>query len=886
MPDWKQQIHAKLVNLKLEPTKESQVVEELSQHLDDLYAELQSRGFSSEDAYSSALQELNQEELSKAIGNAFPQAERNVVYSQDKPAFTNLAQDIRYGFRMLRRNFAFTALAVLALALGIGVDTTIVNIVYAVLLRPLPFKNASDLVVIQSYYLQQHEEPWGAAPADYWDWREQNQVFDEVAMLRGASISWKDSDHPQLINGALVTANYFQTLGVSALLGRTFLPQDESDDTAVAVVSQHFWKQRFGADSEIIGKVFDFDGRPTIVIGVMPSSFRFPRSAEIYLPVKRHSSEMIRRANPYFLAIGDLKSNVSIQNAQSAMKTIAARLAMQYPDTNKDRSVVLISFRNWLVKEVQPALWMLFGAAAFVLLIACANVAALILARATTRQKEIAIRISLGATRRNIVQQVLIESLLLAIAGGIAGLVLAYWSLDAIVAGLGNLQGFPVLGDIRTNSFFLLSGLLVSLLACVLFAFFPGRTFTRRQMFDALRETQSISDRHENRILRRLVMTQISITLVLLAGAGLLLQSFFNLQKVSLGYDPGNLLTMSLSGLSPKYKDEMDRARFYQNVIDTVRRLPGVSDVAITSGLPFGFLSFPFKIEGRPDSKIDTSARFSSISPGYFHAMKSPLLIGREFNNDDQAGKPLVAIINDAMRRHYFASENPIGRHILINYLGTWKQLEIIGVASDIKQEELGALTDPEIFAPFMQVPWLGAVLLIRSPKADSQTFTDAVQRSVWQIDGDQPVSKSQTMMTILSDSINQPRLYTVLLTIFGSVALMLAAIGIYGLMAQAVQRRMHEFGIRVALGARRTDLFRLVFHDVLRITIFGLVTGFVVAILIARSFERLLFGIKPIDVPTFLVAVLIVIGVALCACAIPAQKAADADPMSILRYE
>ncbi|HEX8775372.1 MAG TPA: ABC transporter permease [Pyrinomonadaceae bacterium] len=800
-----------------------------------------------------------------------------------------LWQDVRYGLRMLFKKPGFTVMAVLTLALGIGANTAIFSVVNAILLKELPYREPSRLVWAQTAQEQNGQRQSAAvSPAEFREWKEQSRTFEQLAAFRGDAISLKDAEQPEALAGARVSVNFFQTLGVGPMLGRAFAAEDERPDAPEGVVlSYRLWQRRFGGDPSIVGRTLETIEGPSVVIGVMPPDFKFPSFAEAWVPFSGASSEM-RVRNRYLQVLGRLKAGHTLESAQAEMKTIASRLEAEHPDSNKGWTVQLTPLRERLTGETRPALLVLLGAVGFVLLIACANVANLLLARVATRRREMAIRLALGARRAQLLQQLLIESVLLALLGGAIGLLLAAWGVDLMVGLLPQskeVYQFPnTVGIDRVVLCFTLG---VSVLTGILFGLVPGWQASRPDVNECLKEG-GYSTKGERRqgVRGALVVLEIAVTLILLVGAGLLVQSFVRLRRVELGYDPHGLLTMWISAPFSKYPNDESRARLYREVLEQVKQVPGVEGATLTSGLPFGFLSFPFNIEGEPLPSGDVSVHYSAISAGYFDVLKAPVRAGRAFTERDDAQAPQVAIINEALARRYFGDADPLGRKISISYLGRRVVREVVGVAGNIKQDELGVPTEPEVYVPFQQQPWLGQTLVLRTRHADPLSLRRDVQRAIWTVDKDQPVSRAETVDQMLSELVAEPRLYTLLLGVFAALALSLSAVGIYGVMSYTVTQRTHEIGVRMALGAQAGDILRMIVRQAMAHALLGVSFGVAASLALTRLITSLLFGITATDPLTFVGVSLGLLTVAFMASFIPARRATRVDPMIALRYE
>lgn len=796
-----------------------------------------------------------------------------------------LIRDLRYALRILSKNRAFTMVAVLALGLGIGANTAIFSVVNAVLLRPLPYMDPQRLVSIGSGDKQAPPADFGGvSPADFWDWQQQSQAFEQLVAVSGGGFALTGVEIPETFPGARVSTNLFEALHAKPLLGRTFRPDDgslKSPDTIV--LSYRLWQQRFGGDPSIVGQTLGDTGAE--VIGVMPADFKWPVTAECWIPFSRDSGEMRNRANRYFGVVGLVREDQTLDSATAELQTIADNLAAQYPDTNKNITVAVVPFREALVQSVRPTLLVLLGAVAFVLLIACANVAGILLARAAARHKEIAIRLALGASRWTIIRQLLTESVLLGLSGAAVGLMLALWGVDLLVKLLPPSYAYLRLEDhVRIDGRVLLFTLLTALLTSLLFGLGPAWQSSRPSVSDSLKEGGRTSEGlRQHRTRSALVIAEIALAMVLLVGAGLLIQSFARLRQADLGFDPHNLVGMSINSPIQKYPDEQSRARFIKQFVDAVSDKPGVESVAVSTGLPFPFLNFTFNIEGRPLA-ADASALYDSVSPNYFRTMKVRLLEGREFSDLDNIGTPPVAMINETLARRYFPNEDALGKRISINYLRTRKTPEIVGVVKDVTQGQLGKV-QPQIYVPYQQQPWLSESLIVRA-MGDPEAVKNDVQRVIWSVDKNQPVSRVDSPERALGNSLGEPRLYMTLLGVFAGLALVLAAVGVYGVIAYSVAQRTHEIGIRTALGAQPRDVLALVLGQATKMIVAGVALGAVGAFALTRVLASLLFNVSATDPVTFVSVAALLTGVALLACYVPARRALRVDPMVALRCE
>ena len=801
-----------------------------------------------------------------------------------------IGRDLNFSCRMLLRNPFYALVAVIAIALGIGANTAIFSVVNAVLLRPLPFTNPEQLVEVKTQNLSRESEASsGGSPADFWDWQEQSQRFEQMSAIRGGGETLALGEHLEVFPGASVSTNFFDTLGVRPLIGRTFSPQDgQSNAPGAVVISYGLWQERFGGDSAVVGRVVKTADGSTTIIGVMPPAFKFPAGAQTWTPMARDSGEMRNRANRYFGIIARIGPGQSMESAQAELKTIAARLENAYPATNKNVTVSLVSLRDSLVGKVRSSLLILLGAVCLVLVIACANVASLLLARAESRRKEMAIRRALGASRWRLTRQLLTESVLLALIGGTLGLLLSLWGVDLLMSFLPKdfSPAFQAL-EVHIDKSVLLFTLFASVLTGLFFGIIPAWQSSGPEINESLKESgRSTEGRRNQRARGLLVIAEVALALVLLIGAGLLLQSFERLRRVDLGFDPHSLLTMPISAPFSTYPDGASRARLYKQMLERVSQTPGVESVALTCGVPFGYLNFPFNIEGTPLPSGDAVVRYDSINADYFKTLKARMVAGREFTEYDTENSPKVAIINQALARQYFAGADPLGRQISFNHLGARMKLEIVGIVNDIKQEELQQPTAPQIYAPFQQVPWLSASLVVRPTGANALAIKEAVQKGIWEVDPNQSASKGETLEETLSSMVAEPRLYTVLLGSIAALALVLSLVGVYGVISYSVAQQTHEIGIRMALGAQEGHVLRMVIKRGMLLVLIGIAIGLGGALAVTRVMQTLLFGVSVTDPLTFFSISLLLATVALLACYIPARRATKVDPLVALRYE
>ncbi|MCA1642075.1 MAG: ABC transporter permease [Acidobacteria bacterium] len=797
--------------------------------------------------------------------------------------------DVRYAARGLLKSPSFSAVALLALALGIGANSAIFSVVNGVLLRPLPYQNPERLVWVGGN-IRGGTPRASVSPPDFLDYRAQSSSFEEFAASTSVPFPLNltgGGGEPERLTGSVVTTNYFRAFGVKPLLGRTFNPEEEqtASSAPVVVLSYGLWQRRFGADPNVVGKSVTIDGKSATVVGVTPQSFQYPAGTEIWAPLSFDNPEMkVRRAH-FLRPIGLLKPGVTVAQAQAETDVIARRLEQQYPDSNTRWSLNLLPLQEQVVGNVRTSLWVLLGAVGFVLLIACANVANLMLARATARHKEIAIRTALGASRGRVVRQLLTESVLLSLLGGALGVILAVWSVDALVSfAEGNV---PRAAEIRIDSRVLGFTFAVSVLTGAIFGLFPALRASKPDLNEVLKEggRSSTSVRH-NRVRSSLVVAEVALALMLLVGAGLLIRSFVGLQHVNPGFDPRGVLATRISLSRAKYAKPEQGAAFFDQLLQRVAALPGIEAVGTISELPLSGQPNDtyFTIAERPpqDSTEQVTADFRRASHDYFRAMSIPVLRGRTFTEQEVRADAKVVVINETFAQTFFAGEDPLGKHLVIQ-TDAKAPHEIVGVVADVRHRSLEMGVYQMMYVPTLKVSNNNVVIRASS---DPAGLAAAVRQQVAAIDRDQPVSTIRTMTDVLSESVAQQRFRTMLLAAFACVALLLAAVGIYGVISYSVTQRTHENGVRMALGAQRGDVVRLVVRGGLALTLLGVGLGLAGSFALTRVMSGLLFGVGATDPATFAGITVLLTVVALLACYLPARRATRVDPMIALRHE
>jgi putative ABC transport system permease protein len=807
----------------------------------------------------------------------------------------NLLNDLRYAARVLLKKPGFTVVAVVTLALGIGANTAIFSVVNAVLLNPLPYHQPQRLVAVWETNAQPGAEINNrneVALGNFLDWRAGQSVFDQIAALYFANVNMTGDAEPERIQSAVVTTNLFQTLGVEPAVGRWFLAEEENPSSPrVAVISHGLFERRFGADPGVVGKTLTLGGNPVTVVGIMPRAFdlEFPVNlhVEMWLPMRIESANADRRSH-YLYVLGRLKEGVSVEQAQSDMSMLAGGLGERYPKTNADRGANVVLLHKQLVGNVRPLLYVLFAAVGFVLLIACTNVANLQLARVSARRKEIVVRIALGASRWRLVRQLLTESLMLSVLGGLSGLLLAYWGVDLLVALTP--PDVPRLGEIGLDAQVFAWTLGVSVTTGVLFGLVPALAASKPDLAESLKESgRSTSGPGRSRARSLLVVSEVALALVLLIGAGLMIRSLARLQQVSPGFEPKNLLTMNISLPSRKYREKQQINTFFDQLFERVRAVPGVEAVCGIDPLPLSGSNGTtgFEVEGGPALAFADRPEVGqrTITPGYFQTMQIPLLRGRAFGDRDREDTPRVVVISDGLARRFWPGEEAIGKRLGFAASDPQVWHEIVGIVGDVKHERLDADPKPELYFPYRQYPNTFMSLVVRT-SSDSPGMIAAIRNQVLAVDSDQPVFDIKTMEQRMSKTMASSLFVTLLLGLFAALATLLSAVGIYGTMAYTVSQRTHEIGIRMALGAKPLDVLRLVVGQGMTLTLIGVVIGLGAAFGLTRLMATLLFGVTATDPLTFISVALALGAVALVASFIPARRATRVDPMEALRYE
>lgn len=913
MPDWKEHIRAQLAALSLDAARELEIVEELAQHLEALYEAALADGVSVQEAQARAVQSYDWRLLECELSRAEQPLRMRVfqpalIERKGGMRMESFLQDVRFGARMLAKRPTFTLIAVCTLALAIGATTAIFSVVNGVLLRPLPFAQPDRIVTLWEHNPKDGIERDDVSPANFLDWRERNRSFAELASVNPYSFDYQGKSAPETWQAALVSEGFFNLLGVNAFVGRTFLPAEYRDGINFddnrqlknfpVVLSYHLWQHRFGGDHTLIGQTLLLDGVPATVVGVLPPEFQlrlFEREKQLFAPQAPDEGWRQQRRATYLKILGRLKPEVTLEQARAEMQTIAAQLATEYPQTNGGVGVTAVSLPDHLTGQVRPALWMLLGAVGFVLLIACANVANLLLTRGAEREREFAIRAAVGAARGRLLRQLLSESLLLALAGCAAGLVLAYWGVKVIIAiSPGDI---PRLDVVRLDPVTLLFAAGLSAATALLFGLAPALQFSRPQLHNTLKEgaLTASGSRVRRRLRNALVVAEIALSLVLLVGAGLLLRSFVTLLRTDPGFAAERVVALQ-AFIQDRYPKAEQRVPYVQEVLAKLRSVPGVTAAGVTTALPFLEssldASLPFTVEGRPAPPAgqEPTVYWSVVTREYFDAIGVKLQRGRMFNEFDKRDAPPVALINETMARRHFPNEDPIGRRLITTRGRQGGNapptiVEVIGVVSDVRHDGLDKEPRAEHYRPFTQLPNGSLIFAVRTA-VEPATLIPALKERFWEVNATQSLYAVETLDKLVFSSLQTRRFSLLLLGTFAALALALALVGIYGVMSFVTTQRTHEIGIRLALGASGGDILRLMLRQGLHLTLFGVALGLAAALLLTRFLRSLLYGVSTSDPLTFAGVVALLTLTALLACWLPARRATKVDPLIALRYE
>jgi putative ABC transport system permease protein len=898
MPDWKAEIRQRLASLKLKPTREAEIVEELAQHLDDRYRELLARGATDDQASRVALAELSGKPL---LANELRRIERaaseeSAVLGSNTGGnmLGDLVQDLRYGWRMLRKKPGFTAVAIIIMALGIGANTAIFSLVRAVLLRPLPFANPDRLVMVWEDATFIGFPKNTPAPANYADWKARNEVFEDMAALDYHGFNLTGDDEPEKVYAFGVTASFFPLLGVEPLLGRVLTAEDDRPEASkVVVISYPLWQSRYGGQSSIVGREILLNDEKYTVVGVMPRGFQFLHpEIRLWVPSGFTAKTLADRDDHYLQVVARIKPGVTLNQANSNIKTIQAQIERDYPNDAGLLGANVISLGEELTGETRRPLIVLLVAVAFVLLIASANLANLLLSRALSRTKEIAVRTALGGSRRRLVRQLLTESVLLSLAGGISGVLVAFWSFDFLRHLIP--QGLSLFVDLRIDWAVLAFTLALSVITGTMFGLAPALQSSRVDLNEALKQgggRTSLSAGHR-RLQSAMVVGEVALAMVLLVGAGLLIKTFARLRDQYSGLRAERVLTLRTQLPEGRYKDAQRRFAFYEQVLERVTALPGVV-AAYTTSVPLEWKggTNSITIEGRPvEPGVIYDAIHRQISPDYFKAMGIALKQGRFFNEVDNQQSMPVVIINETMAREFWPDENALGKRFKQgggNTHAPWAT--IVGIVADLRQMGAEAPVKAEMYLPYRQAVqqyWYAPRDLVIRTSVEPLSLAGAVIGKVHEVDADQPVSNIRTMKDVLGEQFGQRETGTTLLGVFAALAMLLAAIGLYGVLSYFVSQRIPEFGVRIALGAQSRDILWLVLKRGMGLALVGLAIGLAGSFALMRLIESLLFEVSASDPAVFGLIALLLAAAAFAACYIPVRRAMKIDPMVALRYE
>jgi putative ABC transport system permease protein len=896
--DWTAFVRAHLNLPALTPERESRIVRELAAQLEDFYRDALANGSTEAEADAFALAQITDwNQMARDVvradrKHAKPGFDRVVeprleTWTRERGGrlmLSNIIRDLRYALRQLARSPGFTIVAVLTLAVGIGATSAIFSVVHGVLLRPLPYPDPDRLVRV--FEVLQQFGRFSVAPATFLDWRQQNTVFERIAAINATGATFNAGTGPERIAGLLVSWDTFELLQVSPALGRSFrADEDAPGKDTVIVLSHTMWEQRFGSDPNVLGRSVTLNGTPVTVIGVMPAGFAFGDDAQFWRPLALNPANASRGG--HFLAVfARLKPGVTVQQAHSEMKGISERLAVQYPANSANETAEVVGVHETMVAQIRPALLTLLAAVGVVILIACANVANLLLVRASVRSKEIAIRTTLGASRRRLVLQMLAESLVLSLGGGVFGLLLAYLAIRPIqTLSAGSI---PRASMISIDTTVLLFAVVVSVLTGVLFGLAPAWQASRATVGSILKEGGRSSSVAGGRWVRNgLLIAEVAMSIVLLAGAVLLLRSFARLVNVDPGFKPDHVLAFRVALPNRPYTDDERRVAFYETLATRLAGLPEVVSAGGIQTLPMrGDYLLSFTVRGRPEPKPNEgpSANYRTITPNYFQAIGVPLLRGRTFTAADREKAPMVAVVDQRFADKHFPGEDPIGQGIDIGD-GSDGFYEIVGVVGDVRQDSLESTPSATMYVPHAQTAFSGMWMVVRT-KGEPTALSAAVRQSVRDIDPNLPAFALTPLTTVVNDSVAQRRFSMLLLTVFASIALFLAAVGLYGVVAYSVSQRTQEIGLRMAIGAQRRDVLQMIVGGGMKLALCGVIIGLVVAMALSSVLTTMLFEIERFDPASYAATALVLVVIAAFACYVPARRAMRVDPIVALRDE
>ena len=898
MRDWSEFVRARLSLPDLSPSREARIIREIAVQLEDFYREALARGASAAEADTHAqaqipdwnrmaqdLREANRPQLRPRMGRLTGALEeRSDPKRGAVQTITNILTDVRYGSRQIKKAPGFAIVAILTLAFGIGATSAIFSVLNGVVLRPLPYPEPERLVRL--FEVVPRHGRFSVAPGNFLDWRQQNDVFERIAAYRDWTETFTGSDGAERIATTMVSWDLFELLKVAPALGRGFIEREDAPGKAGVIILSHgMWQRRFGGDPAVLGRTISLSGAAATIVGVMPEGFHFPTpETELWQPIALDRAKASRGA--HFLDVAArLKPGVSFAQAGEAMKVIAARLAPRYPDTNRDESVETILMHDLIVGPIRPMLLTLLAAVGAVVLIACVNVANLLLVRASVREKEIAIRSALGADRRRLIMQMLAESLLLAILGGGCGVLfagLAITPIQTLSAG-----SIPRVADVALDRNVLAFALFVSLATGILFGLAPAWQACRGGSGAALKEGgRSSATSGGRRLGNALLVVEVALSIVLLVGATLLLRSFAKVTGTDPGFNPENVLAFRLMLPRAIYPVSRTHVAFFDRLIETIQAKPGVQSVGMVQTLPMrGNYSLSFTIEGRPVERgAEPSVGYRAVSPGYFAALQIPLVRGRTFGPQDSESSPLVAVVDEAFARRFFPNTDPIGHGLDIGN-GNDGFARIVGVVGNVRYDALDTTAEPTMYAPFKQDTFGGMWFVVRTA-GDPLQSVGSVRQAVREIDSGLAVFSITALPLVVSDSVAQRRFAMLLLGVFAVVALFLAAVGLYGLVAYSVSLRTQEIGLRMAIGAQPADVLRLIVGSGLKLALVGITVGIAAALGGARLIQAMLFEVTPFDATSYAATAGLLLTVCLVACYLPARRAMRLDPLVALRQD
>jgi putative ABC transport system permease protein len=905
MPNWRQYIRQHLQPLGVSGAREQEIVEELAQQIEQAYNDELAAGSTPARAAACATKQFGDWQ---ALAAEIRHAERPVTESIERHVpdnwkfaasqqhlrkrrggnmFADFFQDVRYASRMLRKNLGFAALVILTLALGIGANSVIFSVINAVLLRPLPYPNAGQLMTLYENNPTHGFPQTSVSPANFTDWRSTNRSFENIAAMDGNYYTFIASGTPQRLLGLGVTPGFLEILGVHPILGRGFLPEDYSaGNHSAALLSYSFWQNSFGGDRTVAGRSISLDGKSCTIIGILPPKFQFlDNKAELWTNRVFSANEMKHRGGKWLTVIARTKSGLNTEQANADLAGIARQLAQQYPNTNTNWSAYAVSMHDDIVGDIKPALILLLVAVGLVLLIACANAASMLVARSAVRQRELAIRAALGAGRARLVRQALTESVLLSLYGAAAGLLLVFAAIH-VVRTLPT-SYLPMADSVSLDGRVLAFTLAIALVTGIFFGSVPALISARDDVQKSLREGgRGITGAAGARLRNILVVAEVAMSLVVLAGAALLLQSFQRLSSVPRGFRTDHAISFMLHLSESRYPKPAQQAAFLQDVEQHMDALPGVEEAALTTQLPLSGddTTYGVTIANVPEDDNEPSAAYAAVTPAYFRLMGIPLIAGRLLTAQDTAGSPQVCVVNDVLAKAVFPNGNALGQHIQLGYKPEIAR-EIVGIVGTVKAFRLAEKPRPEVYESIAQMPDTEVRVVLRAAREPAMLMQGARER-VRELDSQIPISEVRTLDDMISESVALPRFRTVLLGVFAALAVLLASIGLYGVLSYSVTQRTQEIGIRMALGAQRRDIYSSVLGRGVLLVGLGLAIGVMGALGLTRFLQAMLYGVTPRDPVTLLLAIVFFTAVAALACWIPARRASQVDPLVALRHE